>query len=1006
MQHSRLTHTPIAFALLLVLTGIVFGQDGPPGDFGPTDPHRLSPIGLNQKVLVIYVQASDFQILPADLAGLNTTMDTRRNKVSPWFQETTYNQLTVDMVPRRTTTNAWYTLPGTLLEYVRPNGVRSMQARSAASATAVNPTPATSVTGTAAATAGSQFVGADAGNYRYAVSTFRNGQESQLTKVAGPIAVAAGDAVTLTITRAAAADADRFLVYRTFAGSADVDNNYFRIGQVNVTGTTANFTDNGIKLDNLGDWYHILTHAMEAADPDVPDFDIFKGVLVVIFSPFLRGQAGEWTFTINGSPINMSGVYLASDQDFGRYTHEMGHWIGLPDLYDPVGGFSLATWDTMDCACDGQFQTWEKDFLLHHIVNPANVLRLIRPAPGNPDLDQDFIIHPTEIADTFADRQTALKIKASDTVHYYIEGRRHIAGNTSDQATPNQNIVITEAIDVLPMGIIPRRNVRLLRTLNAGDPFFSPEAGDAVQITFTSINNPGGDESYNVHVKLKAQPQPDPKITPWSPPPWESPDIWVDSSREGGGFQDPATATPLAGNGEHAWVNHENRVWAKITNVGDGPANNVTVRFKVNTPGGMGDAGQFVDLPTPAPINLAPHESKMVFAPWTPTVGSHTCIKVEVDHIVGEADINNNFAQENISDFYTGSSSPWHELIIPMDVANPFPEAKRVDIQVAGLPAGWRAKVEHLWVNLDARGRKMVQATITPPANAPECTAATLNVYAQTRIDDFIQPYSGFTPVIHLANPIKFRNTVERLDDPNRRGIVGYRVSGCTIPAQANTEIAIQLEGPGGQTTVVFVTTDAAGCFNTVVTFPFPGEWRVRTYFRGSKCNAPTESDPTSVQVPPGGGGFNPLARGLWYSFHLGHNFPLGSFRKTYNSGPSVTADLEYAFNDRLSLYWMLGYHYFNGKTPGVTDLSYTNLSLNLRSYFPAGAWRGYVQAGPGVYNPNFGPTKGGFNVGAGLNFPIQPKLVLELGTDFHFVDPGGANRAFVDPKLGIKFRF
>jgi len=68
--------------------------------------------------------------------------------------------------------------------------------------------------------------------------------------------------------------------------------------------------------------------------------------------------------------------------------------------------------------------------------------------------------------------------------------------------------------------------------------------------------------------------------------------------------------------------------------------------------------------------------------------------------------------------------------------------------------------------------------------------------------------------------------------------------------------------------------------------------------------------------------------------------------------------------------------------------------------------WRGFVQAGPGVYFPNFGPTKAGFNIGTGLDFNIHPKLAIELGTDFHFVDPGGINRVFVDPKLGIKFRF
>ena len=146
--------------------------------------------------------------------------------------------------------------------------------------------------------------------------------------------------------------------------------------------------------------------------------------------------------------------------------------------------------------------------------------------------------------------------------------------------------------------------------------------------------------------------------------------------------------------------------------------------------------------------------------------------------------------------------------------------------------------------------------------------------------------------------------------------------------------------------------------------------------------------------------------RGLWLSFHLGHNFPLGSFRKTYNSGPSVTADLEYQFRRNLSLYGMLGYHYFNDKDNIGPDLTYTNLSLNLRAYFPVSSWRGFVQGGPGFYHPNFGPNKFGFNIGTGLDFPINPKLEIELGTDLHFIDPGGRNRVFVDPKLGIKFRF
>ena len=146
--------------------------------------------------------------------------------------------------------------------------------------------------------------------------------------------------------------------------------------------------------------------------------------------------------------------------------------------------------------------------------------------------------------------------------------------------------------------------------------------------------------------------------------------------------------------------------------------------------------------------------------------------------------------------------------------------------------------------------------------------------------------------------------------------------------------------------------------------------------------------------------------RALWLSFHLGHNFPLGSLRKTYNSGPSITGDVEFQFNRRFSLYGMLGYHYFNDKDNVGPDLTYTNASLNLRAYFPVSTWQGYVQAGPGFYHPNFGPNRFGFNVGTGLDFPIHPKLSIELGTDLHVVNPGGRNQVFIDPKLGIKFRF
>lgn len=826
----------------------VLAQDGPPGSYGPTDPHKITPTGAGQKVLVLYVQANDFRIPAGQLAALNTAEDAKRASFAPWFGEMSWNKMTVTADGQRAVGGAWYTLPKGLLEYVTPGGVRPMQVRAPGDQTAANPTPASSVVVSASGT-GSNFGAGDAGNYWYAVTAFRNGSESSLTKTVSAVAVTAGQSVTVTITQSAA-DADRYLVYRTNQGATNADANFQRVGQVDVAGGSTTFTDNGIKPNALGDWHGLIGDAIEAAHNDV-NYDNYRGVAVVIFSPFLRGQAafGTDTFNFTGGSINIQGTFMSSSTDFGRFTHEMGHWLALPDLYDPVSGGSIANWDTMDCACDGQYYTWEKDYGLHYLASPANVVEVLRPPLGSADTDQDFVLEPTEAEDTFPARLTAIKIKSSDTVHYYVEGRAVIAGRQSDQGITDRRVVVIQAIDTLPASILPQRNATLLTALAAGAPAYQPEPGGNVQITFNSVNA-GTPPTYNVHVKMKALPQPDPKITPWSAPPWESSDVWVDSEREGGGFMSAATATPLPGNGEHAWVDHVNRVWAKVTNVGQGAATGVKVHFKVATPGGMGDTGQYADLPDPAPIDLAAGETKYVFTTWTPNVSQHTCIKVEIERIPGEADIYNNQGQENVDDFYSGSASPWHTVAIPIDVANPFEEHRRIDVRVEGLPTGWKADIDHMWVGLDAKHRKLVNLVVTPKADAPQCTTVALNVYGVVLLDDYIQPYGGITPVIHLANPIGFRTSVE----PNREK-KGAVVHGCTTPPKLNTEIALILTDPSGHDSVVFTKTDASGCFDQIVNVPATDAWTVRPYFKGDDCNAPTEGKPVGFGPPTGNGG-------------------------------------------------------------------------------------------------------------------------------------------------------
>jgi len=186
---------------------------------------------------------------------------------------------------------------------------------------------------------------------------------------------------------------------------------------------------------------------------------------------------------------------------------------------------------------------------------------------------------------------------------------------------------------------------------------------------------------------------------------------------------------------------------------------------------------------------------------------------------------------------------------MPFQVANPFDTEKRIDILVQDLPEGWKAEVDHAWVTLPARGRQTLNLTVTPKPDAPGCTSVALDVHGMVLVDDFIQPYAGFTPVIHLANPIKFQVATEP-DRKERRTIV----RGCTMPSVPNSEIALILRDPHGHDSVVFTSTDAQGCFQHSLLVPPNEPWTVRPYFRGNECHAPTEGDPVPLDRPTGGG--------------------------------------------------------------------------------------------------------------------------------------------------------
>ena len=157
--------------------------------------------------------------------------------------------------------------------------------------------------------------------------------------------------------------------------------------------------------------------------------------------------------------------------------------------------------------------------------------------------------------------------------------------------------------------------------------------------------------------------------------------------------------------------------------------------------------------------------------------------------------------------------------------------------------------------------------------------------------------------------------------------------------------------------------------------------------------------------VEPGGTGFK-----RWgLSLHGGVSIPHGNLNSVFNPGPNVGVDLEYRINSMFSLEGIYTFHRFNGETFGpftIPDLNVHQVSVNGKVYGSSSPWRPFVNFGGGVYNFNTATTRGGLNVGGGLQFDVTPNVAVDAMYNFHNVFTSGSNTQFSSVQGGVRFRF
>lgn len=154
---------------------------------------------------------------------------------------------------------------------------------------------------------------------------------------------------------------------------------------------------------------------------------------------------------------------------------------------------------------------------------------------------------------------------------------------------------------------------------------------------------------------------------------------------------------------------------------------------------------------------------------------------------------------------------------------------------------------------------------------------------------------------------------------------------------------------------------------------------------------------------------------------NLGANIPTGDFGNEFKVGGVADLTGEYYLSNVVALGVEVEGSVNDPKSdvaaqfPGV-DISATISSFNAtgRFFFPSQSVEPYVIAGLGAYTQELDLEVSGFVVkvsetdfgihgGAGINFPVSPKVGILAEADFHNIFSKGSSTNFVNVKAGVR---
>jgi len=683
-----------------------------------------------------------------------------------------------------------------------------------------------------------------------------------------------------------------------------------------------------------------IQDSIKLADP-YADFNNYNRVLVITNCSKPGGQGGgPWFWTVSegaeatfiekgknvkkramtASIINEWTAGSHSGNSFDNaasvIAHELGHQLNLPTHYhtfkwNGVNRDSITPWGIMGASPGlNHFLGWAK--AQRKWITPGSQIINIGP-PSGQKIDKTITLRPIESVTTGVQLITIPIVSSSidKFIGYVVENKSKING---DENIPSQGVLISLVNGNFGPG---RKNIVMFDPNSPNNLNLAPlEVGDTYtdsshNIKITVVSQSGNNYRVRIQYGLPPTLKPDPQITPWNAPPWETPDIWIDSQKNGWNtykFKD--TSGNPVGNGDEAWVGHANRLYVRIKNGGQGVATNVRVRIFINDPPGIGASGKsWKYAGTIILSTISPDNTVEDFIIWKPTVGKHTCIKVEIESSPVELSKTNNFAQENVVHFDTSKNSPYAPVGLKMRVDNPSDTEKTmVYFNVRNIPLGWAVRLEpyemlmlpgtHDWVELEIfpsgppRGTfDKALASFASDDKYSSGFIGKLIIEALVPFEDTFIPIGGVDTWIHLVFSTKL--TLDYADDKgtpaidtiqfNRlpkldRSVEKLRVlpellfelsaidiirldripklkfnkeivlTGKIYPNIGGVKIAVEFTNKDKRE-IMFAHTAHNGTYRLVFVPPASGIWNVRAFFDGSDMYGASESDYVKFEV-------------------------------------------------------------------------------------------------------------------------------------------------------------